>query len=265
MFESDIEQITLDILREENGYSILYGPDISEGEAKEREYTEVALIERLRAAIDRLNPHIPADAREDACKRALRTAFTTVIDNNEAFHRLLTDGVDVKYSIGEGKSRTDKVWLIDFANPENNEFLAVNQFTVLENHNNKRPDIVLFINGLPLVVELKNPADENAGVQAAFNQLQTYQQLIPSLFTSNAFQIISDGWFAKIGTITSDYARFMEWKSADGKNIVDSKRQSELEPMIKYPPDDPATGEYTESVIKVLKQAEQLADYWTQV
>ena len=234
LYESEIEQITLDILREENGYTVLYGPDISEGNNKEREYTEVALTERLRTVIDRLNPDIPADAREEASKRALRTAYTTVIDNNEAFHRLLTDGLDVKYSIGEGKSKTDKVWLIDFANPENNEFLAVNQFTVLENHNNKRPDIVLFINGLPLVVvELKNPADENAGVQAAFNQLQTYQQLIPSLFTCNAFQIISDGWFAKIGTITSDYARFMEWKSADGKNIVDTKKQSELEPMIK--------------------------------
>lgn len=234
LMESEIEQIALDIIGEENGYSVLYGPEISEGDNKEREYTEVALAGRLRVAIDRLNPDIPADAREDACKRALRTAFSTVIDNNEAFHRLLSDGVDVKYGIGEGKSRTDKVWLIDFANPENNEFLAVNQFTVLENHNNKRPDIVLFINGLPLVVvELKNPADENAGVQAAFNQLQTYQQLIPSLFTYNAFLVISDGWFAKIGTLTSDYARFMEWKSADGKNIVDSKRQSELEPMIK--------------------------------
>jgi len=232
--ESEIEQITLDILREENGFTVLYGSNISEGENKEREYTEIALAGRLAVAIDRLNPDIPADAREEACKRTLRTTFTTAIDNNEAFHRLLTDGVDVKYSIGEGKSKTDKVWLIDFDNPENNEFLAVNQFTVLENHNNKRPDIVLFINGLPLVVvELKNPADENAGVQTAFNQLQTYQQLIPSLFTCNAFQIISDGWFAKIGTITSDYARFMEWKSADGKNIINTRKQSELEPMIK--------------------------------
>jgi type I restriction enzyme R subunit len=234
LYESEIEQIALDILHEENGYIVLCGPDISEGANKEREFTEVTLAGRLRAAIVRLNPNIPADAREDACKRALRTAFTSVINNNEAFHHLLTDGVDVKFSIGEGKTRTDKVWLIDFDNPENNEFLAVNQFTVLENHNNKRPDIVLFVNGLPLVVmELKNPADENADVQAAFNQLQTYQQLIPSLFTCNAFLVISDGWFAKIGTITSDYSRFMEWKSADGKSIVDARRQSELEPMIK--------------------------------
>ncbi|MCX5806609.1 MAG: type I restriction endonuclease subunit R [Proteobacteria bacterium] len=233
--ESEIEQIALEILRGENRYNdILYGPDISEGPAKEREYTEVILQTRLRAAIDHINPTMPIDARDDAFKMAIRTTFTTVIDNNETFHRLLTEGVDVKFGIGEGKSKSDKVRLIDFDNPENNEFVAVNQFTVLENHNNKRPDIVIFINGMPLVVmELKNPADENADVQAAFSQLQTYQQLIPSLFTYNTFLVISDGWFAKIGTISSDYSRFMDWKSADGKTIVDTKHQSELEPMIK--------------------------------
>ena len=232
--ESEIEQITLDLLRDENDYTVLYGPDLAEGDAKERDYTEVILQNRLRAAIDRLNPSIPTEAREEAFKRALRTVSITLIDNNEAFHRLLTEGIDVKFSIGEGKTKTDKVWLIDFANPENNEFLAVNQFTVLENHNNKRPDIVLFINGLPLVVvELKNPADESADVQAAFHQLQTYQQLTPSLFTTNAFLIISDGWFAKAGTLSSDYPRFMDWKTADGETIVDARRESELEPMIK--------------------------------
>nr|MBP8998432.1 type I restriction endonuclease subunit R [Anaerolineaceae bacterium] len=164
----------------------------------------------------------------------LRTQALTVIDNNEAFHHLLTEGVDVKFSVGDGKSRTDKVWLVDFSIPENNEFLAVNQFTVVENNINKRPDIVLFINGLPLVViELKNAADEKADVQAAFHQLQTYQQVIPSLFTFTAFEVISDGWFAKAGTISSDYSRFMEWKSVDGTHVVDSKHQPELEPMIK--------------------------------
>jgi type I restriction enzyme R subunit len=234
LFESEIEQIALEILRDDNGYTLVYGPDISEGAAKERELTEVVLQDRLRAAIDRINPTMPADARDDAFKKALRARFTTVIDNNEAFHNLLTDGVDVKFGVGEGKSKSDKVRLIDFDNPNNNEFLAVNQFTVLENHNNKRPDIVIFINGLPLVViELKNPADENADVQAAFSQLQTYQQLIPSLFTCNAFLVASDGWFAKIGTISSDYSRFMDWKSADGKTVVDTKHYSELEPMIK--------------------------------
>ncbi|MDO9303278.1 MAG: type I restriction endonuclease, partial [Anaerolineales bacterium] len=234
LYESEIEQIALDLLRDENGYEIRFGPDLTEGEAKERDYTEVVLQARLRSAIDKLNPDIPASAREDAFKKVMRTASMTVIDNNESFHRLLTEGVDVKFSIGDGKSKTDKVWLIDFANPDNDEFLAVNQYTVIENNNNKRPDIVLFINGLPLVViELKNATDENADVQAAFRQLQTYQQLIPSLFTYNAFLIISDGWFAKAGTISSEYPRFMEWKTADGETIVDSKTQPELEPMIK--------------------------------
>ena len=214
IYESEIEQIALELLRDENGYTVLFGPDLTEGANPQRVYSEVILPARLRAAIERINPHIPAEAREDAYKKALRTQALTVIDNNEAFHRLLTEGVDVKFGVGEGKSRTDKVWLVDFAHPEKNEFLAVNQFTVVEGQNNKRPDIVLFINGLPLVViELKNAADENADVQAAFHQLQTYQQVIPSLFTTNAFLVISDGWFAKVGTISSDYSRFMEWKT----------------------------------------------------
>ncbi len=237
LYESEIEHIALELLRDETGYTVLYGPDITvgtNGVRPERESTEVILQARLRAAIDRLNSHIPADAREDAFKKALRTPALTVIDNNEALHRLLTEGVDVKFSVGDGKSRTDKVWLVDFVNPENNEFLAVNQFTVIEGHSNKRPDIVLFINGLPLVVvELKNAADENADVQAAFHQLQTYMQVIPSLFTTNAVLIISDGWFAKAGTISSDYSRFMEWKSVDGARAVDSKHEPEMEPLIK--------------------------------
>jgi len=234
LYESEIEQITLELLRDENGYAVAYGPDLLEGASPERTFTEAILKARLRAAIERLNPHIPAAAREEAFKKVLRTQALTVIDNNEAFHRLLTAGVDVKFGVGDGKSRTDKVWLVDYGHPENNEFLAVNQFTVVENHTNKRPDIVLFINGLPVVViELKNAADEKADVQAAFHQLQTYQQVIPSLFTFAAFEVISDGWFAKAGTISSDYSRFMEWKSVDGVHVVDSKHQPELEPMIK--------------------------------
>ena len=220
LYESEIEQIALDLLHDENGYEIRFGPDLTEGETKERDYTEVVLQARLRTAIDKINPDIPAGAREDAFKKVLRLAALTVIDNNESFHHLLTEGVDVKFSIGDGKAKTDKVWLIDFTNPENNEFLAVNQYTVIENNNNKRPDIVLFINGLPLVVfELKNATDENADVGAAFRQLQTYQQLIPSLFTNNAFLIISDGWFAKAGTISSDYPRFMEWRPPMAKRL----------------------------------------------
>jgi len=234
LYESEIEQITLDILHDKNGYLIAHGPEISEGDQKEREYTEVVLQGRLRYAIDRLNPTIPAEAREEAVKKVLRTVSVNLLENNETFHRMLTDGIDVKFSIGDGKARTDKVWLVDFVDPDNNEFLAVNQYTVLENHNNKRPDVVLLVNGLPLVVmELKNAADENADVKAAFNQLQTYRQLIPSLFTYNAVLIISDGWFAKVGTLSSGYSRFMEWKTGDGETIVDTRHQAALEPMIK--------------------------------
>ncbi|MHC1771715.1 MAG: type I restriction endonuclease subunit R [Flexilinea sp.] len=234
IFESEIEQVALELLRDENGYTVMYGPDLLEGASPERSFSEVILQARLRKAIDHLNLHIPTASREEAYKKALRIHALTVIDNNEAFHRLLTEGVDVKFSIGEGKSRTDKVWLVDFDHPEANEFLAINQFKVVENNTNKRPDIVLFINGLPVVViELKNAADEKADVLAAFHQLQTYQQVIPSLFICNAFEVISDGWFAKAGTISSDYSRFMEWKSVDGIHVVDSKHQPELESLIK--------------------------------
>lgn len=232
--ESEIEQIALDILSNDLGYTVLYGPDIAEGDRKERDYTEVVLQQRLRTAIDKFNHNIPEEAREEAFKKAFRTLTISLADNNEHFHRMLTEGVDVKFSIGEGKTKTDKVWLIDFENPNNNEFLAINQFTVVENHNNKRPDIVLFVNGLPLVViELKNATDETADVKAAYNQLQTYKQLIPSLFNYNTFLLVSDGWFAKAGTISSDYSRFMEWKTADGITVVDSQREPEMEPMIK--------------------------------
>ena len=236
LYESEIEQITLELLRDENGYNLAGGSDLLEGDFPERDYTDVLLENRLRAAIERINPHIPETAREEAFKKVLRTQAIILIDNNEAFHHLLTEGVDVKFGIGDGKSRTEKVWLVDFNVPQSNknEFLAVNQFSVVENNINKRPDIVLFVNGLPLVViELKNAADEKADVQAAFHQLQTYQQVIPSLFAFNAFEVISDGWFAKAGTISSEYSRFMEWKSVDGTNIIDSKYQPELEILIK--------------------------------
>ncbi len=232
--ESEIEQIALNALRDDNGYSVLFGPDMAEGPGKERGYGDIILQARLRAAIDRLNPTIPAAARDEAFKKAMRADALTLLANNEDFHRLLTDGMDIKFGIGDGKAKTDKVWLVDWDTPENNEFLAVNQFTVVENHNNRRPDIVLFVNGLPLVViELKNASDENADLQAAYHQLQTYKQLIPSLFVPNALLIISDGWFAKVGGLSSEYSRFMEWKTADGRTLVDPSVESALVPMIR--------------------------------
>ena len=153
--EDEIEHLTLDILRDDLGYSALFGPNIAEGDSLERTYQEVVLVRRLQEAIDRVNPAIPAEAKEEALKKVLRTASPDLLPNNEAFHVLLTDGVDVKFRTATG-TRSDKVWLVDFTRPENNDFLAVNQYTVIEGQQNKRADVVLFINGLPLVViELK--------------------------------------------------------------------------------------------------------------
>lgn len=231
--EDEIEQIALDILVNDLGYEKLYGPDIVECDVPERTHAEVVLQHRLMQAIDRINPFIPSEAREEAFKKVMRAASIDALASNEAFHIMLTDGIDVKFRTATG-TRSDKVWLIDYKNPEQNNFLAVNQFTVIENHNNKRADLVLFVNGLPLaVLELKNATDEKTDVYAAYKQLQTYKQAIPSLFQYNAFMIASDGWFAKAGTISSDYSRFMEWKTADGEHIVNTETEAELEPMLK--------------------------------
>jgi type I restriction enzyme R subunit len=184
--ETEIEQICLEYLKD-LGYDYHLGPDISpDGLFTERKYNEVILTNRLISAIDKLNPGFSDEGKADALKKVLRTDSPNLLVNNETFHRYLTEGIDIEFR-KDGIIRGDKVYLVDFTNPENNEFHAVNQFTVIEEGNNKRPDIVLFINGLPLIViELKNPTDEAATVKTAFNQLQTYKQLIPSLFTYNA-------------------------------------------------------------------------------
>jgi len=219
--ENDIEDIALSYLQG-LGYAYQLGTVISpDGEHPERQYNEVVLVTRLRDAIDKLNPNISQDAKEDALKKVLRTESPNALINNENFHRYLTDGVDVEMRTESG-IRGEKIYIVDFENPENNEFLAINQFTVVEGNQNKRPDIILFVNGLPLVViELKNAVDENANLKSAFNQLQTYKQAIPSLFTYNSLLIISDGWDARCGTITSDYGRFMTWKTKDGQTTAD--------------------------------------------
>lgn len=219
--ETEIEQITLSYLQT-LAYFYLPGPDIApDGEHPERQYSDVVLITRLRDAIDKLNPTIPYEAKEEALKKVLRTESHHTLINNENFHRYLTEGIDVEIRTTDG-IRGEKVYIVDFNQPENNQFLAVNQFTIIENNQNKRPDIILFINGLPLVViELKNAVDENATIKSAFNQLQTYKQAIPSLFTYNELLIVSDGWEAKCGTITSDWSRFMSWKTKDGKTTAE--------------------------------------------
>ena len=217
--EEDVEQFALDVLTG-LGYERAYGPDISEGGLHpERNYDEVVLLERLRRAIDKFNPEVPAGAKEEAIKKVLRVKSYSqnLIENNHAFHKMLVDGVDVEYR-KDGRIVGDKVWLFDFSHPDNNEFLAVNQFTVIERNNNRRADMVLFVNGLPLVViELKNPADEEATIWKAYEQFQTYMQEISSLFAYNEVLVISDGTEARAGTITSDKQRFMPWKTIDGE------------------------------------------------
>lgn len=230
--ENEIEEMALETLSNNLGYEIAFGPDTVDCENPERTHAEVILSSRLRDAINRINQKIPEEAREEAYKKVMRIASTELLASNEAFHVMLTDGIDVKFRTATG-TRSDKVWLIDYKNQEQNDFLAVNQFTVIENNNNKRADIVLFINGLPVVViELKNASDENADIHAAYQQLQTYKRTTPSLFQYNCFMIVSDGWYAKAGTISSDYSRFMEWKTSDGENIVDTDTEPEMEPML---------------------------------
>jgi len=219
--EDNIEQI---IIQEfiELGYQYINGTDISpDGSMPEREYNEVVLKNRLQEAISKLNPTIPYEAQEEALRKVLRSDSPELFQNNYQFHKYLTEGVDVEYRKGN-RIAGDKVWLIDYKNPSNNEFLVINQFTVIEGNTNKRPDVILFVNGLPLVViELKNAADENADVNAAFNQLQTYKHTIPSLFQYNALLIASDGWDALYGSLTSPKQFFVPWKSIDGQFVAD--------------------------------------------
>jgi len=231
--ESEIETFVIDLL-ERQGYGYVYGPSIApDSDNPERaSFEEILLTSRLNTAVARINPDVPADAREDAIKQIQRLSSPDAIVNNEAFHRMLTEGITVNYQKG-GTTRGDLVWLVDFHNPENNDFLVLNQFTIIENRVNKRPDVILFVNGIPLVViELKNPADENATINSAFKQLQTYKQAIPSLFPYNAFLIISDGLEAKAGTLSAGFSRFMAWKTADGK-VEASHLVSQIEILIQ--------------------------------
>ncbi|MDD5738683.1 MAG: type I restriction endonuclease subunit R [Candidatus Pacebacteria bacterium] len=228
IFESDIEKLVCELLGEQ-GYTYL-SPEAQE--AERQSLGDVLLLNRLKNAIDNINPKIPQEAKEQALRQVRNLTTQNLIDNNESFHRMFTEGVEVEY-MGEYGIKGDKVWLIDYDNTENNEFLVCNQFTVMENNITKRPDVVLFINGLPLVViELKNPADENATVHKAFTQLQNYKNAIPSLFHYNSILVASDGFDATAGTISSDFSRFLAWKSSDGSK-EDSMTIPQIETLIK--------------------------------
>ncbi|MBF0290632.1 MAG: type I restriction endonuclease subunit R [Nitrospinae bacterium] len=232
--ESTVEEAAL-VWFEGLGYSVLNGPSIAPGEpgAERGDYRETVLAGRVKDALSRLNPNIPPDAREDAFRKVIRQDAPSLLLNNRSFHRMLVDGVSVEYQREGGSTGYDHARLIDFDNSDNNDWLVVNQFTVQEGQHNRRPDVVVFLNGLPLaVIELKNPTDENATIWSAFNQLQTYKQQIPSLFNFNEALIISDGLEARIGTISADKERFMPWRTIEGEKPAPAS-MPQLETMIK--------------------------------
>jgi type I restriction enzyme R subunit len=229
--ESVVEQAALDWLAG-LGWQTAFGPEIVDSE-RGGDFGRVVLEGRLRQALQRLNPNVPADALEEAFRKLTRPDLPSLIANNHLVHKFLVEGVPVEYQRPDGSLGGDLVRVLDFDNPENNDFLAVNQFTVVEDRHERRLDIVLFVNGLPLgTLELKNAADENATIWSAFDQLQTYKQQIPSLFTFNEALVISDGVKARIGTISADRERFMPWRTIEGEELADT-RLPQLQVMLE--------------------------------
>ena len=211
-----------------------YGLDIAPGadKSERQSYEQIILMDRLRKAVANINPNIPKSAQEQAIQKVLRIYSPDLLYNNETFHQCLVEKIKIPYQ-QEGYERSYEVALIDFDNVTSNQFLIVNQFTIIENNQNKRPDILLFVNGIPLVViELKNAADENATIESAFNQIQTYKSVIPSLFTYNAICVISDGLECKAGSVSAGFNRYMAWKTADGQNEA-SRFAPQLETMLR--------------------------------
>jgi len=231
--EDKIETFAIEVLQS-MGWEYVHGLAIAPGaEQAEREnFEQIVLVDRLRKSVAVINPNIPNDAQEQAIQKVLRIYSPELLHNNETFHQLLVEKVKIPYQ-QDGFERSYEVALIDFENPWNNEFLCLNQYTIVEKNQNKRPDVLLFVNGLPLVViELKNAADENATMRKAFDQLQTYKSTIPSLFTYNAICVISDGMECKAGSLSAGYSRYMTWKTADGRKEA-SRFIPQLEILLK--------------------------------
>jgi type I restriction enzyme R subunit len=232
--ESHVEEAALAWLSE-IGYATANGLDLgSDGGTPERaSYGDVLFIERVRTAVAKLNPALTAETRADAVNQVLQTQTPSLTAENRRLHRFMIEGVPVQVRRDDGTISGDQVRLIDFDDPNGNDWLAVKQYTVIENKANRRPDVVIFVNGLPLgVIELKNPGDENATLDGAFNQLQTYKAQISSLFRTNAALVISDGIAARIGSLTADRERFMPWRTVTGADVA-PKGTPELETVLK--------------------------------
>lgn len=232
--EAAVEQALLDQLRALD-YSIEREEDIGpDGHRPEREsHDEVVLKQRFEDAVARLNPALPLDARQDAVRRVMQSELPSLLEENRRLHKLMTEGVDVEYYANDGTLTAGKVALIDFENPEQNDWLAVSQFVVINGQNNRRPDVVVFVNGLPLgVIELKAPGSAGAHLLGAFNQLQTYKKQIPALFNTNALLVTSDGIAARVGSLSADLERFMPWRTTDGTDIA-PKGAPELSTLIE--------------------------------
>jgi type I restriction enzyme R subunit len=220
--ESVVEEAALAWL-ESLGYAILHGPDIAPGEstAEREDYSQVVLEHHLRQALHRLNTQAPPQALDEAFRLLTQLDSPSLVSNNHTIHRYLVEGVPVEVQQPDGSFRSDLVRVLDHEDPEGNEFLAVNEFTVVEERRERRPDVVLFVNGLPVgVIELKNAADVNADIWQAFNQLQTYKQEIPSLLLYNEVLVVSDGVRARVGTLTADREWFLPWRTITGEDLA---------------------------------------------
>ena len=221
--ESIIEQAAIDWFKD-LGYDYTFGPAIAcDGEHPERsDYQETVLLVRLRDAIARINKNLPIQAQEEAYRKITNLGKLSLLLNNHAFHHLLVNGIEVEFKAKDGRMVSGRVYVLDFEDPSNNDWLVVNQYTVEADHQNgkinRRPDVVIFLNGLPsAVIELKNAADEKATIWSAFNQLQTYKSDIPALFHTNELLIVSDGLNARIGSLTANKEWFLPWKTIEGQ------------------------------------------------
>lgn len=220
--ESTVEDAALEYFAE-LGYQTAWGPNLAPGEDGEERasFEHVYLLDRMRSAVAAVNPSLNSTLIDDAIKKLQRAESQNPIDENFRVHRLLTEGVPVEHRGADGQSRTERVWLVDFEHPERNDWVAINQFTILENGKNRRPDVIVFLNGIPVgLLELKNSADEHATLKNAWNQIQTYRHDIPSVFVPNAVTVISDGISSAISSYTGAFEHYAPWKTIEGREVV---------------------------------------------